>query len=107
MTYRRRAQTKAEHKTFKVKSVAVEVTIISSNYHIELNPSEVGSRDRAIIQEVVKEVAQTRTIDPTHQKTFKGTHPRAHTAVLLAGFSSRCQSWSMSHSPPNARRTRR
>src|SRR5205814_2100069 len=68
---------------------AVEVTIINSNYHIELNPSEVGSRDRAVIQEIVKEVAQTHTIDPVHQKSFKGGIARGayddscHAVVVL------------------------
>lgn len=32
----------------------VELTTVSSNHHVEMNPSDVGNRDRHIVQEVIK-----------------------------------------------------
>ena len=37
-----------------------------------MNPSDVGFSDRLVVQEVIKEIAQTHTLDPTKQKNFKG-----------------------------------
>lgn len=34
-----------------------------SNYHVELNPSDVGSQDRYVVQEVIKELAKNRPLD--------------------------------------------
>lgn len=47
------------------------MTVFSSNYHIEINPSDVGIYDRVVIQEVIKEVAQTQQVDKS-KKAFKG-----------------------------------
>ncbi|GMT23341.1 hypothetical protein PFISCL1PPCAC_14638 [Pristionchus fissidentatus] len=49
----------------------LEIRTQSSNYHIELTPSDVGIYDRVIVQEVVKQMAQTSQIDVTTQKSFK------------------------------------
>eukprot|EP01104_Vermistella_antarctica_P015555 TRINITY_DN5131_c0_g1_i1.p1 TRINITY_DN5131_c0_g1~~TRINITY_DN5131_c0_g1_i1.p1 ORF type:complete len:356 (+),score=50.41 TRINITY_DN5131_c0_g1_i1:48-1115(+) len=67
-----------EHKSFKVagRSEAVEVTTLASLFHIELNPSEAGMRDRLIVQEVIKEIAQNRPLDPT------AGHPTFKTVIL-------------------------
>ena len=37
-----------EHKNFKPNgtSTKIEITTVSSNYHIEMNPSDVGNKDR-------------------------------------------------------------
>ena len=35
-------------------NIEVELTTVSSNYHVEMNPSDVGNRDRHIVQEVIK-----------------------------------------------------
>lgn len=45
---------------------------ISSNYHIEVNPSDVGIYDRVVVMDLVKTTAQTHQIDPTGQREFKG-----------------------------------
>ncbi len=55
----------------------IELSIISSNYHVELNPSDAGIYDRVIIQEVVKEIAQTQQLtllskNGGKEKEFKG-----------------------------------
>lgn len=46
---------------------------ISSNYHIEVNPSDVGIHDRIVIMDLVKTTAQTHQIDINGQRDFKGT----------------------------------
>lgn len=45
--------------------------MVSSTYHIEMSPSDLGHQDRIIIQEVIKEIAQNQNIDGTTQKDFK------------------------------------
>lgn len=65
-------QIKVEQKTFKVNTKTVEVVTLGSNYHIEMNPAEVGNNDRLVIQEVVKDIAQTHTLDPSALRPFKG-----------------------------------
>lgn len=40
-------------------------------YHIEMNPADVGNQDRIVVQEVIKEIAQSPPIDYTSQKGFK------------------------------------
>lgn len=47
---------------------------ISSNYHIEVNPSDVGIYDRIVIMDLVKTTAQTHQIDINGQRDFKGNN---------------------------------
>ena len=49
-------------KQIKLKSKQVELATLQSNYHIELTPSEVGNSDRQVVQEVIKEIAQTTNV---------------------------------------------
>ena len=54
---------KVETKPWKLKlpsgtKVEVDLTTVSSAYHLEMNPSDVGRRDTMIVQEVMKEMAQ-------------------------------------------------
>lgn len=53
------------------RKLEVELTVISSNYHVELNPSDVGSQDRYVVQEVIKELAKNRPLDVAGNKGFK------------------------------------
>ncbi|XP_015926635.1 replication factor C subunit 3 [Parasteatoda tepidariorum] len=63
---------KIEHQVFETPSRRkVEVITIASNYHIEVNPSDVGIYDRVVIQELLKTVAQTHQLDSHTQKEFK------------------------------------
>ena len=47
-----------ETKPWKIalpsSNIEVELTMVSSNHHAEMNPSDVGFRDRHIVQEVIK-----------------------------------------------------
>ncbi|KAJ8716591.1 hypothetical protein PYW07_003218 [Mythimna separata] len=49
----------------------VEIMTVSSNYHIEVNPTDVGIHDRVVIMDLVKTVAQTHQIDSSGQREFK------------------------------------
>lgn len=51
---------KSEHKEFKVSSTSstsVDCVVFSSNFHIEVTPSEADNYDRVIVQKLIKEVA--------------------------------------------------
>ncbi|OMJ17484.1 Replication factor C subunit 3 [Smittium culicis] len=59
-------------RTFQTTSSrSVEVNILSSNYHIEINPSDAGIYDRVIVQELIKEIAQTQQVNSSSLKKFK------------------------------------
>ena len=36
------------------RTLEVELTTLSSNYHVEMNPSDVGNNDRHVVQEIIK-----------------------------------------------------
>ena len=36
------------------RNLEVELTTLSSNYHVEMNPSDVGNNDRHVVQEIIK-----------------------------------------------------
>ncbi|XP_064637150.1 replication factor C subunit 3-like [Lineus longissimus] len=61
-----------EHASFVNPSKKkLEISTIASNYHIEVNPSDVGHNDRVVIQEIIKQVAQTNQLDSSSQREFK------------------------------------
>lgn len=49
----------------------LEFNIVSSNYHLEITPSDVGNYDRVVVQELLKEVAQTQQVDAAARQRFK------------------------------------
>ncbi|KAJ3121419.1 Replication factor C (RF-C) subunit [Nowakowskiella sp. JEL0407] len=46
-------------------SKKVEVQVVESNYHVEVTPSDVGIYDKLIIQDLIKEMAQTMSLPTT------------------------------------------
>ena len=64
-------KTTSEMKELKVNSTNIEYLVTSSNYHIELTPSDAEHHDRVIIQKVIKESASTGQIDTKNQRNFK------------------------------------
>lgn len=71
----------------------LDVNVVQSNYHIELTPSyvsspcpfpprfpfgradvcsDVGMYDRVVIQDILKEIAQTQQVDLNAKQRFKG-----------------------------------
>ena len=51
-----------EHRTFKPASKEIEITTLSSNFHIEMNPTDAGHYDKHVIQEILKEIAQSGSL---------------------------------------------
>ncbi|KZT39121.1 P-loop containing nucleoside triphosphate hydrolase protein [Sistotremastrum suecicum HHB10207 ss-3] len=49
----------------------LDVNIVQSNFHIEITPSDVGMYDRVVIQEILKEIAQTQQVDLNAKQRFK------------------------------------
>ncbi|KAF2404989.1 replication factor C subunit 5 [Trichodelitschia bisporula] len=49
----------------------LEFNIVSSIYHLEITPSDVGNYDRVVIQDLLKEVAQTQQVDQSAKQKFK------------------------------------
>ncbi|KAJ3480553.1 hypothetical protein NLI96_g8269 [Meripilus lineatus] len=49
----------------------LDINVVQSNYHIEITPSEAGSYDRTIIQDLLKEIAQTQQVDLSAKHRFK------------------------------------
>ena len=48
---------RVERKSFKATSAkTVEIAALGSNYHLEMNPSDVGMYDRVVVQEIIKEI---------------------------------------------------
>ncbi|KAG0672270.1 Replication factor C (RF-C) subunit [Kluyveromyces marxianus] len=41
----------------------LELNVVSSPYHLEITPSDMGNNDRVVIQELIKEVAQMEQVD--------------------------------------------
>lgn len=49
----------------------MEIMTVSSNYHLEINPSDAGIYDRVVVVELIKQIAQTRNLDQAGQREFK------------------------------------
>jgi replication factor C subunit 3/5 len=49
----------------------LEFNIVASVYHLEITPSDVGNYDRVVVQELLKEVAQTQQVDQSAKQRFK------------------------------------
>ncbi|XP_019054454.1 PREDICTED: replication factor C subunit 3 isoform X2 [Nelumbo nucifera] len=66
---------KLENKTWKInagsRTIDLELTMLSSTHHVELNPSDAGFQDRYIVQEIIKEMAKNRPIDTKGKKGYK------------------------------------
>jgi len=61
-----------EHQTFYTPSKKkIDINTVASNYHIEVNPSDVGIYDRLVIQELIKTVASMEQLDTGCQREFK------------------------------------
>lgn len=62
-----------ERQQFETPSKkTIEITTLASNYHIEVNASDAGIYDRVVVQELIKNIAQTNQLDSGVQKNFKG-----------------------------------
>jgi replication factor C subunit 3/5 len=63
---------KIDSRVFQTSSNRkLEFNIVSSNYHLEITPSDVGNYDRVVVQDLLKEVAQTQQVDLAAKQRFK------------------------------------
>ncbi|XP_074560784.1 replication factor C subunit 5-like [Curcuma longa] len=66
---------KLENKTWKIdagtRTIELELAMLSSTYHVEMNPSDAGFQDRYIVQEIIKEMARNRPVDMKGKRGFK------------------------------------
>ncbi|XP_078162400.1 ATPase family associated with various cellular activities (AAA) [Carex rostrata] len=66
---------KLENKMWKVdagsRTIELELTMLSSAHHVEMNPSDAGFQDRYVVQEIIKEMAKNRSIDTKGKRGFK------------------------------------
>ncbi|CAG8620523.1 14846_t:CDS:2 [Dentiscutata erythropus] len=62
---------KIDQRSVETPRKKIEINIISSKYHIELTPSDVGIYDKIVFQELLTEIAQTQQIDAGAKQRFK------------------------------------
>lgn len=55
------------------RKLEIELTTVSSNHHVEINPSDAGNNDRYVVQEIIKVCAAERGHDP-HVQSTAATH---------------------------------
>jgi replication factor C subunit 3/5 len=54
------------------RSDTIDVTVVTSAHHIEVNPSESGFYDRLVVQDVIKEIAMNQPLEVTREsRSFK------------------------------------
>ena len=54
---------KLDKRSFKTPTgKAVDINMITSNYHIEISPGDAGLNDRYVVQEIIKEIASSTNI---------------------------------------------
>ncbi|KAI9804765.1 MAG: hypothetical protein M1825_001133 [Sarcosagium campestre] len=63
---------KIDSRVFQTSaSRKLEFNIVASVYHLEITPSDVGNYDRVVVQDLLKEVAQTQQVDLSARQRFK------------------------------------
>ncbi|CAI5756329.1 unnamed protein product [Candida verbasci] len=61
---------KIDVKTFVTSSNRkLEFNVLSSPYHLEITPSDMGNNDRVVIQDLLKDVASTEQVDFSNQSS--------------------------------------
>ncbi|CAH0513809.1 unnamed protein product [Peronospora belbahrii] len=87
------SKVRLEHKSFKMSTHShskVEITTVASNFHIEMNPSDVGTQDRLVIQEILKEIAQYHLMDTNARQPFKVVLLMEVDRLIIDPLRSRC-----------------
>ena len=60
---------KMEHREMQTPTKkTVEITTMASSYHIEMNPGDAGNNDRFVVQEIIKEIAQSGALHAKQQR---------------------------------------
>lgn len=72
---------KIDVKTFTTSSNRkLEFNVLSSPYHLEITPSDMGNNDRVVIQDLLKDIASTEQVDFTSQQ--KGIKHRFKVVII-------------------------
>jgi replication factor C subunit 3/5 len=60
---------KVSHRAYKVGDPKrdVELTVVSSAHHVEVNPADAGTNDRLVVQQLIKDMAAAAPIDFVNQ----------------------------------------
>lgn len=54
---------KLDKRTFTTPSKrTIEINMVTSNHHIEISPGDVGTNDRFVVQDIIKEMASNKNI---------------------------------------------
>merc|ERR1711865_1199863 len=67
----------------------IEILTVSSNYHCEINPSDVGNQDRTVVMTLIKEIAESYAI----------TLARSSSPFVQGAWASECQHLQQQRSP--------
>lgn len=59
------------HKFVTPSKRELELGVICSAYHLEVTPSDMGNNDRLVIQQLLKETAETQQVDLNAKQRFK------------------------------------
>lgn len=62
---------KIESRMLEAGTRKIEINLVSSVHHVEITPSEAGNQDRFVIQDLLKEIAQTQQVDFGAKTRFK------------------------------------
>jgi replication factor C subunit 3/5 len=62
------SKVKCEIRNFKAGTTSAEITVLQSNFHIDMTPSDVGFRDKVVVQQIIKEIGSSKNPDG---RTFK------------------------------------
>ena len=61
---------KSDFWTHKVNSNSIEVPLLSSNYHIDITPSDAENYDRVVLQSMIKETASNTAVVSKSSRNF-------------------------------------
>lgn len=62
---------KTVHRTFASGNSVMDINVVTSNWHLEITPSDAGAHDREVVQELIKEIAQNRPFSMESVQRFK------------------------------------
>jgi replication factor C subunit 3/5 len=84
----------------------VDIHLITSDHHIELSPSDAGSSDRFVIQDVLKEIASARNVgksialQSSQSQSQDENHPNSNGGSGFFSSTTKTSSSSSTTGPP-------
>ena len=64
------------------RKIEVELATVSSNYHLEVSPADAGRRDVHVVQEIIKEMAKTRSSTSVFQQQQQQQEQEQETSLV-------------------------